>query len=39
MNDSIEFQLRQIKKKIEELQDELDTLFEEEAQFLMEKDS
>lgn len=35
----IESQLRQIRKKIEELQDELDTLFEEEAQLLMEKDS
>lgn len=32
----IESQLRQIRKKIEELQDELDTLFEEEALLLME---
>ena len=36
MNDSLEFQLNEVRLKIEKLQDQLDTLFEEEAQIMME---
>lgn len=36
MNDSLEFQLKWVRLKIEKLQDQLDTLFEEEAQIMME---